>query len=265
VAEWAERWQVPQLFVFARIPSTNDLAVTLARHNAVAGTVLLADEQTAGRGRGTNAWSSAPGLGIWMSVVLRPDTLVDARVLPLLLGLAVSRALSVGCAPAEVRVKWPNDVLAGGRKVAGILCEASWERDRLAFVVAGIGINVHHSEGDFPPKLRGSATSVAHVADARPERAAIVGALLAEVRTVLAHPVLDASTLSDLARRDALLGREVVVQDGPGAPLRGTAAGIAADGTLQLRLAGGEVRGVRTGTVRALDDAVPGPRTRAGA
>jgi len=140
-------------------PSTNDRLKQRARAGAVEWTVVLADAQSAGRGRQGRRWSSPPG-NLYMSVLLRPAP-PDARwsVIPLVAGLAVGEALAAE--GLDVRLKWPNDVMAEGRKVGGILAEATSGADGLESVVLGIGVNVAVRPPDLPPDVAAAVTCVA--------------------------------------------------------------------------------------------------------
>jgi BirA family transcriptional regulator, biotin operon repressor / biotin---[acetyl-CoA-carboxylase] ligase len=252
-AELAALWALPEVRVHARVGSTSDVARALAERGAPAGTLVLADEQTAGRGRAGRGWSSLAGLGLWLSAVLRPAALPHPGALPLLLGLRIAQALDRWAAPAAVRIKWPNDLLLSGRKVAGLLCEGVWSGAAPAFVVAGIGVNVLHREADFPPELRGRATSLGLAAGCAVPRLEVATAVAASVRSLLGAEVsLSAADLDRLRARDYLRGRAVAVCDpSTGAVLaEGLADGIAADGSLRVRGADGAVAAVQAGTVR---------------
>lgn len=248
----AYRWRVPAVHVYQRAGSTNDIARALAVEGAPAGTVVLADEQTAGRGRGGRAWSSPPGMGVWMSIVLRPPSLPAPGLLPILVGLAAAEKLDRYTHPSVVRVKWPNDLQVGGRKLAGILCEATWDGSGPSFVVVGIGINVLHFPADFPPELRDTATSLRQEGFGAP-RGFVAGAVVESVlRRLAGVPAeLDDALLAELAARDALRGRVVHVT-GP-EELSGTAEGITPAGALLVRTDGG-LRAVTSGTVRPAED-----------
>lgn len=149
------------IVVFDEIDSTNVYALAQGRD----GQVIVADRQSAGRGRRGRSWHSAPGLGLWFTVVLE-----DAPE-----GLVFAAALAVRDAVAEASptIKWPNDVLIGGRKVCGILAE---RRD--AITALGIGINVAHAEDDFPPELRATAVSLLTQTGRRWDRAALLREVL---------------------------------------------------------------------------------------
>lgn len=261
-AGWAERWAVPAVHFFARVGSTNDVARRLADAGAPAWTVVLADEQTAGRGRGGKGWASAPGLGIWLSVVLRPDTLPAPGLLPVLVGLAAAEAVAPFARPAAAQVKWPNDLYLAGRKAGGILCEGAWEEERPGAVVVGIGLNVGHAPGDFPAEVRDLATSLRTAAGWAPPRGDVVGALLAALRPMVTRPPerLGGALLERLAARDFLAGRQVRVSGAE--DLTGLAMGVTPEGALLLRDAGGRLRLVKAGTVRPIEspvDAVTSP------
>lgn len=255
-AELAARWGLPAVHLYARVGSTNDVARALAEAGAPAGTAVLADEQVAGRGRSGRGWSSPPGMGVWLSMVLRPESHANPGLLPILVGLAAAEALDRFARPSPVRVKWPNDLQLAGRKLAGILCEGSWDAAGPGFVVAGIGINVLHSADDFPPELRPLATSIRIAAGWSPPRAEVAGDVARAIFRRVAHPPLqlDGALTTALARRDALAGRAVRVSGGE--ELAGTALGISPAGALLVRVPGGALRTVRSGTVR-LDENTP--------
>ncbi len=143
---------------FDKVESTNSMALEAARQGAEEGTLFIADEQTAGRGRGGHSWHSAPGSGLYFSFVLRPQTTAQDA---LWLSLAAGAAVHVGvkeAAGVEADIRWPNDVLVGAKKFCGILTELQSDRDRVEFAVVGIGINVNHES--FPSDLTDIATSL---------------------------------------------------------------------------------------------------------
>lgn len=148
-----------RLVYFDRVDSTSVQAMRLAEHGEPEGTVVLADEQLAGHGRMGRTWHSAPGLGIWMSLILYPEqTVRAARLLPQIACAAVAKALLHWT--DGVGIKWPNDLLLGGRKVCGILTEGGETNGRVSRAVLGIGINVNHQKADFPPMGDNTATSL---------------------------------------------------------------------------------------------------------
>jgi BirA family biotin operon repressor/biotin-[acetyl-CoA-carboxylase] ligase len=141
------------------VDSTNARAADLARAGAPEGTAVIADEQTAGRGRGERRWISPRGCGIYLSVVVRPGIAAGpAMFLTSLAALAVAE-VAADAARRPARIKWPNDVVLGGRKIAGILAERAGG-GRNAWVVLGIGLNVNHRRTDFPAAFREKATSL---------------------------------------------------------------------------------------------------------
>ncbi|HET6231438.1 MAG TPA: biotin--[acetyl-CoA-carboxylase] ligase [Longimicrobiaceae bacterium] len=251
----AARWGIPALHLYERVGSTNDVARALADEGAPAGTVVLAEEQVAGRGRGGKGWASAPGLGIWLSIVLRPDALPSPGLLPILVGLAAAEAVDEFARPAVARVKWPNDLYFGERKAGGILCEGSWDAGKPAAVIVGIGLNVLHLPDDFPEEVRDTATSLRIAAGWAPPRAEVAGAIVREVMRGLASPPerLSGALLDRMRRRDALLGRPVRVTGAE--ELDGIAMGVTPEGALLVR-SDGVLRSVKAGTVRATGPAL---------
>jgi BirA family transcriptional regulator, biotin operon repressor / biotin---[acetyl-CoA-carboxylase] ligase len=203
--------------------STNERARELAAAGAPHGTLVTADEQSAGRGRQGRTWTAPPGSAVLMSVLLRELS----ETLPLAAAVAVCEAL-----PVEARIKWPNDVWIDGRKVAGILVEA---RPQEGWAVLGIGLNVSVEVEDFPAELRETATSL-RIAGADLAREAALEAVLAALDHWLPQPTDD--VLAAWRSRDALLGRSVRWQNGSN---EGTAAGIDASGALLVDTADGTV------------------------
>lgn len=249
-AAWREQWDIPELRVFRSVGSTNDVARAMAEAGAASGSVVLADEQTRGRGRRGRGWTAPPGQGLLLSIVLRPREPAAAGVLPLRVGLATARAVEEASG-VRVGIKWPNDLLAAGRKLGGVLCEAAVEGTGSAFVVAGIGLNLLQRDDDWPPELRGTATSLAAEGDAPPDVPALASRVISEVCMAAESggPRLHETEIRDLARRDVLRGREVTVDGRPA----GRASGIGPDGALLLE-AGGATRRIITGTVRPAGD-----------
>lgn len=151
-------WGYPRRWL-AETESTNDLARDWALAGAPDGAVVVAGRQTHGRGRRARPWASPAGLGLYASFVLRPDwPATDAPLLAILAGLAAFHALEKA-GVNELRVKWPNDLLANGRKICGILVEPRLGAGRIEFAIVGIGINVGQAQADFPAELRATATS----------------------------------------------------------------------------------------------------------
>ncbi len=138
--------------------STNDLAQEMALRGEEEGTVIIAEEQLKGRGTKGRKWYSPRGKGIYLSVILRPRRR-DMSVLPLAVGLSVRDAL-LESEGLSVLLKWPNDLVCDGKKIGGILCEASFRGNDISHVVLGIGLNLTHDQDDFPEEFRNKATSL---------------------------------------------------------------------------------------------------------
>ncbi len=221
--------------------STNDLARELAAGGAPHGTVVIADEQTAGRGRQGRSWTAPPGLSLTISIVVRPSA--DAlALLPLTAAVAVCRACE-RVAPGRAAVKWPNDVWIDGRKAAGILVEA---RPQEGWAALGIGLNVDTTEDDLPSDLRDTATSLRIATGAESGREPALAAVLEELSEWLdaGHDRL----LSAYRTRDALAGRAITWVSGDRS-LAGEASGIDDDGKLVVFTADGERHALAAGEV----------------
>jgi BirA family biotin operon repressor/biotin-[acetyl-CoA-carboxylase] ligase len=242
VGVWEGVWSVPRLEAHDVLGSTNDRAWELARAGAPPYTVVVAERQTAGRGRGGARWHSPAGAGLWISVLL-PVTGPVPPHLPLLVGLAAARAVEAVCAELDVGLKWPNDLEVEGRKAGGVLCEGAD-----GCVVAGLGLNVRQGPEEFPAELVGRAVSLETAAGHPVSRGALASALLAELRRAGGTRVgpLPAAVRAELARRDVLRGRRVVSQQ-VGA---GVARGIDEDGALLVERPDGARVRVLAGSVR---------------
>jgi BirA family biotin operon repressor/biotin-[acetyl-CoA-carboxylase] ligase len=149
-----------KIYSYRKVGSTNVLGFRLAETNAEEGTLIVAEEQTKGKGRMGRSWYSPPQVGLWMSLILRPDIPpFKAPGLSICAGLALALAIKETTG-IEAKTKWPNDCLIDGKKVGGILLELSAELDRINFVIVGIGVNVNQSAQDFPKNLDQIATSI---------------------------------------------------------------------------------------------------------
>jgi BirA family biotin operon repressor/biotin-[acetyl-CoA-carboxylase] ligase len=150
-----------QLYYYSETGSTNDEAFSLGIAGVSEGTVVIADSQNKGKGRMQRVWHSPAGSNIYTSVILRPRIeLSKASQIPIAAGVAVAETLETYC-PGKIKLKWPNDVLIGGKKVCGILAQMKMSSDAIDFVVLGIGINVNLSRKQFPQDIQEIATSLA--------------------------------------------------------------------------------------------------------
>jgi BirA family transcriptional regulator, biotin operon repressor / biotin---[acetyl-CoA-carboxylase] ligase len=229
---------------YARTDSTNTRARELAGAGAPGGTVVTAAEQTAGRGRQGRTWTAPPGKALLYSALLRP---LEERqmMLPLAVPLAVCEAAEALRPGLECGVKWPNDVLVDGRKLAGVLIEA---RARDGWAVIGVGLNLTIARDEFPEELRETATSVfpdpravpfARHADIRNSSAGVLSERLGRWVEAEAEEVLAA-----WRQRDALRGREIAWEGGTG-----VAEGVDERGFLVVRLADGDSVALGAGEV----------------
>jgi BirA family biotin operon repressor/biotin-[acetyl-CoA-carboxylase] ligase len=239
----------PKVLRFESLPSTNTELARLASEGAAEGLSIVADEQTAGRGRLQRAWSSPKGAGLYFSILLRPA--IPQNYWPLITFMA---ALAVGDALLEASgvqtdIKWPNDLLSGERKICGILAEAI-DTGAGRAVILGIGINL--TQNAFPPELARVATSVSEAMGRPHDREQILAALLNALSrwyALLEEPaqIVDAWT----NRSTYALGKLVQVSNGDDV-WQGTTCGLEPDGALRLRTSKGDIKLVRAGDVYSI-------------
>lgn len=224
------------------VDSTNRLAAELARDGAAEGTVVVAEAQSAGRGRLGRTWTSPSNLNLYLSVVLRPAVApAEVTALSLVAAIAVAEAIHE-TTDLRAGIKWPNDVLLGDRKVCGILTEMDAESERVRFLILGIGVNLNAGTRDFPPELRRKASSLRIASRRRIDRAAFTGVLLGELEAYYDRFVRGgfAAVQGTYEKYHCLPGRRVRV-DGGDNP-RGVVRGVAPDGTLLVETSDGVVR-----------------------
>jgi len=237
------RWLGSQRIELAECGSTNDEAARLARMGARHGTVVIAESQKAGRGRDGHVWESPPG-GLYLSAVLRPSLpLVDVPPMTLAIGIGVCDAARTAGAAAVL--KWPNDVLVGGKKLAGVLVEAQSQGGKLDAVIVGIGVNLDTAPADRSISL--------HEAAGEPvDRAAFVASLLSSVERWVDRYIASGLEAIIPAWQDRMAVGLAARATIDGAPLVGSVAGLDRDGALLLRDAGGNLHRVRSGDVEVV-------------
>jgi BirA family biotin operon repressor/biotin-[acetyl-CoA-carboxylase] ligase len=242
---------------YETLDSTNDLAKALAAQGAPEGTVVVAEAQTGGRGRLGREWDSPPGVGLYVSLVLRP--MLPPMELPqitLTTAVAVVRAVRrvAGLAPG---IKWPNDLLLNGKKLGGILTEMETESDRIRHVVVGLGLNVNNP--GFPFDLAATATSLALAAGRTFPRVNLLQAWLEEFEALYGRFLNQgfAEILEEWKGFTVTLGKMVTVRQGP-REISGQALDLAPDGALLLCTANGEIVRVTSGEITPGSSAEPG-------
>jgi BirA family biotin operon repressor/biotin-[acetyl-CoA-carboxylase] ligase len=241
------RWLARDIRYFDRVDSTNRVALELARAGAPHGTCVIAEGQSAGRGRLGRSFFSPPYLNLYTSIVLRPRlTTAEAPLWILASAAAVADAVAASLPRAEdVEIKWPNDVLLGGLKACGILMELGAEATRVAYLVLGIGVNLNVAREAFPEEFRAHATSLAAHGGRPVDRTAFARRLYNALEETLdlcqargfeaVRPRFEA--------RFRMRGRRVRARELGGAEHVGVACGIDADGALRIGTdAGSEVR-----------------------
>ncbi len=234
--------------------STNADAFHLAEKGAIEGTVVLADAQTGGKGRRGRIWASPAGVNLYCSIILRPSIMPhEAPQLTFLSAVAAARAieLTTGLTP---EIKWPNDVLISGKKVAGLLNEMSAETDGINFVILGIGINLNMTADQFPGDLRHPATSLFLESGVHVNRSRFAGTMLRELDRLYVDfqqngfgPVRE-----EWQRRCNASGRQVIVSDSGTECTGGRFIGIDSDGAMLLRSDDDKLHRITCGDVRVI-------------
>lgn len=236
---------------FYKIGSTNTSAMAAAAAGAPEGNIFLAEQQTAGRGRGSNLWLSPRSSGVYCSVVLRPALPPsDVLVLSLAAGLAVQAAIRQVDLRLNPDLKWPNDILIDGKKVCGILTEMNAEATRVRFIVVGVGINVN--QPSFPEGL--DAISLRQATGSEWSRVELVVALLKsldrEYRGIVANPGARQVILRRFAQNSSWVYDKAVTVTENGGSIQGVTEGLDERGFLRVRTETGS-QTVLSGTVRA--------------
>ncbi len=201
---------------YRKVKSTILIATSLANSGASEGTLVIAEEQSAGRGRLGRLWHSPPGVGAYLSLILRPQVAaIDASALSIVTALALAEAIEKITA-LTAQVKWPNDVLVRGKKVAGILTGMSADGTKVNHAIVSAGLNINQKRSDFPFELRGKAASLRMLARRKIDRAALVRVFLETLERRYNTFVRSGfSSLRNMARsRSSLLGKNVTVEGG---------------------------------------------------
>ena len=236
--------------VFQETNSTNDVVEKLARDAVREGVVVFAESQSRGRGRLGRRWHSPPRRGLWFSVLLRPPLRPQAATrLTVAAATALVRAIraQTGLAP---EIKWPNDILIHGRKVAGVLTELNAELDHIKYIILGIGVDVNLDASEFPPELRKLATSLKIETGASWHRADLAAAILRELDRDYDRILRSQfeNVADEWERQCATIGRRVRIQIGPRV-LQGQAESLDEDGALLLRTEHGRLERIIGGDV----------------
>ncbi len=222
----ARRWRVPHCRLLSSVGSALDVVHELGEERAPAGTVVVALEQTAGRGRDGRTWTSPPG-GVWLSVLLRPASGAERfGIVSIRAGLILADVVDELIGAPAARLKWPNDVLLRDRKLAGVLCEGRWQGDILQWLAVGFGMNVAN---ELPPSLRATAIALAEVVPGvRPLD--VLDRLVPPItRLAVSGTELSEAECAAFATRDWLRDRELR------RPVPGRAAGLRPDGALLVK------------------------------
>ncbi|NOY82303.1 MAG: biotin--[acetyl-CoA-carboxylase] ligase [Kiritimatiellaeota bacterium] len=240
--------------------STNRVVAEFAHRGAPEGLLVVADSQSAGRGRMSRKWFSPPGCNLHFSLLLRPRT--PARRVPqaaLITAVALARAVEELLPEVPVAVKWPNDLFVAGRKAAGVLCEMEAEPDVVRRLIIGVGINVNVPQGEFPSEFATSATSLRAAAGRAVSRTAVLASFLNHFEPAWEEWLEQglAPFRAEWRRLSLLEGRRIAVESGREI-IRGTAMGLSPEGGLLVRTPNTGIRLVMSGDAHVTDR--PGPQ-----
>jgi BirA family biotin operon repressor/biotin-[acetyl-CoA-carboxylase] ligase len=244
-----------KIHYFTELDSTNSRARRLVEHGAQAGEIVIAESQTHGRGRLARPWVSPPYVNLYLSVILRPNLPpIDAPQITLMAAVALADALAAFI-PVVPAIKWPNDILAGGRKLAGILTESACHAERIDFVILGIGVNINYRVESMPDAIRKRATSMISLAGASASRESVLRRLIQDLDRCYGE--LEEKGFQALAprweARFELRGKKVRVEM-TDRIIIGTARGIDRDGALLLEDSRGNLQRVVAGDVVPVED-----------
>ena len=242
-------WLAKNLFFYEETGSTNDDIKKMANESAQDGTLVVADTQTAGRGRRGRIWISPKGESIYMSLLLRPKCIPNqASALTLVMALAVTEAMEE-LVPGKSGIKWPNDIVMNGKKVCGILTEMNLEQNTIDYVVIGVGINVNQSL--FDEEIAITATSIALELGEKIDRTELIGRILYYFEQEYAEFEKTYDLTNHAERYNQYLlnkDRQVCVLD-PKGDYKGLALGINPQGELLVKCQNGEIAEVYAGEV----------------
>ena len=247
------KWLGRTIYYYDTVESTNLLAIELAQQGTPEGTVVLADQQLRGRGRGTRSWHSPAGVGIYCSVVLQPATApAKAQLISLMAGVSIVKAIALrtGLSP---RVKWPNDILINDKKVAGILLESRMSGAQIGHSVIGFGINVNNASTDLPENIKMNASSLSMELEKPVDRSTLLIEIFSELERlyhIFQHgdsPII----LEQWRHYSSTLGQRVRIWQKDRAT-EGIAVDLTEDGGLLVRLEGGKQIVIHAGDVEHL-------------
>jgi len=243
------------IHVLDQVTSTNDVIEQMTADNPTEGMVVFAESQTKGRGRLGRRWSSPSGKGLWFSILLHPNLHpTEITQLTAATATALTRAIAAETS-LRVEIKWPNDLLINGKKVAGILTELQAELDQVRHVIIGIGINVQQSSSDFPAELRKSSTSLKTALGRSVDRSSLAIALLRELDRDYAR-ILDRQfegLAEEWEARCGTLGQHISIKVG-GRTLCGRAEALDPNGALLLRTEHGRLEPITGGDILILNN-----------
>ena len=239
-----------KIYAFWSVGSTNEFAYSRASQGETEGTLVIAEQQSKGRGRKSRSWDSPFNKGLWFSLILRPELPASrAGLVPYLAGVSVSEAIE-NLMGLEPDVKWPNDLLLNGRKFCGILSEVEFENSTIKFIILGIGINVNHKSNEFPAEFREQATSLHIESGAQIDRVELLSEVIwqLEKKYIAMKQNGFGDIINKWKKKCPQLGKEVsIVQDDE--KYQGIFEDLNDEGCLLLRTKDNELNKIVTGDI----------------
>jgi BirA family biotin operon repressor/biotin-[acetyl-CoA-carboxylase] ligase len=246
-----------KIYYQPEVDSTNQWARSMASQGEEEGAVFIAETQTHGKGRLGRSWVSAPGMGLWVSLILRPRiSPAELAVITVITAVAAAQAIKT-ISGIQVQIKWPNDLVYQDRKLGGILAELNGEMDRVHYLIVGIGMNVNHETADFPSELAEKATSLRIIrGGGEIPRKELLGEFLRMFEGSYFSLVKDDVSPDRVYRfieyatgHSATLGKKVTISQGSGRVYQGEALGLEPDGSLKVKDEAGNILVIHSGEI----------------
>ncbi|MCL5774345.1 MAG: biotin--[acetyl-CoA-carboxylase] ligase [Firmicutes bacterium] len=234
--------EIKKIYYKKILDSTNLLAKELALEGAPSGTLVIADEQSKGRGRKKRSWFSPPRSGLWFSLILQPEEVHDYSLLTTAAGVAAAKAIKKAC-DMEVKLRWPNDLILNGKKCGGILVESRLSGTKPKFFIAGMGINVNIEKKNFPSQLKSAATSLLIESRKRISRTSLLEEIIKELFASLKKQSNE--VIKEAKEFSEIMGKKVKITSGREI-IEGVAENLSSSGSIIIKTESGDMKEILT-------------------